>query len=457
MFRARAARAARASSKSTRIQKKSTWISRKSVVIAFFSAHDRSTWNPCMTHVESLYDPRGIPVRSTRITNPRGFPRGYPCNYFQLGVYMRHFTPSVLARRRTAQLSEITQFLSRYVDVRIYRALILRCGPGPGARNGGSGMRTNMCKYARIIYTIVIVDAANAYEALHLSCRNIQSVPIELQHQGRVHFFRTSMVTVTTSASTYTVKSPTSGYSREQTWALPICTRRIHNLCNEEIFTITCYAIHATVIGSRHKIACYGIALAAYCDFSFLTYGSKLTQTSTIENLNHVPPRRTIQVNQLTCQLKTCSEIIINEVTARLLTRSTLQRIHEEVRTSGRVGPAAGKPVTPFWAFIFIRVQHRPDCFYDRTISSFGTAILLRCIGRLLRGHTLLASPPELDIFFRTRCLVPSCECGSRFCRRWQVPSFALSATSCECGSRFRRYPVSLPAFIHWFGAFIYR
>ncbi|CAB0037096.1 unnamed protein product, partial [Trichogramma brassicae] len=57
---------------------------------------------------------------------------------------------------------------------------------------------------------------------------------------------------------------------------------------------------------------------------------------------------------------------------------------------------------------------------------------------------TLLASPPELDIFFRTRCLVPSCECGSRFCRRWQVPSFALSATSCECGSRFRRYPVSL-------------
>ncbi|CAB0042501.1 unnamed protein product [Trichogramma brassicae] len=72
MFRARAARA---SSKSTRIQKKSTWISRKSVVIAFFSAHDRSTWNPCMTHVESLYDPRGIPVRSTRITNPRGLPR----------------------------------------------------------------------------------------------------------------------------------------------------------------------------------------------------------------------------------------------------------------------------------------------------------------------------------------------------------------------------------------------
>ncbi|CAB0029979.1 unnamed protein product [Trichogramma brassicae] len=45
---------------------------------------------------------------------------------------------------------------------------------------------------------------------------------------------------------------------------------------------------------------------------------------------------------------------------------------------------------------------------------------------------------------FRARCLVPSCECGSRFCRRWQVPQFALSATSCECGSRFRRYPVSL-------------
>ncbi|CAB0032094.1 unnamed protein product [Trichogramma brassicae] len=37
---------------------------------------------------------------------------------------------------------------------------------------------------------------------------------------------------------------------------------------------------------------------------------------------------------------------------------------------------------------------------------------------RLLRGHTLLASPPELSI--RTRCLVPSCECGSRF-RRYPV------------------------------------
>ncbi|CAB0031887.1 unnamed protein product [Trichogramma brassicae] len=24
---------------------------------------------------------------------------------------------------------------------------------------------------------------------------------------------------------------------------------------------------------------------------------------------------------------------------------------------------------------------------------------------------------------FRTRCLVPSCECGARFCRRWQVPN----------------------------------
>ncbi|CAB0038266.1 unnamed protein product [Trichogramma brassicae] len=42
---------------------------------------------------------------------------------------------------------------------------------------------------------------------------------------------------------------------------------------------------------------------------------------------------------------------------------------------------------------------------------------------RLLRGHTLLASPIELDIFYRTRCLVPSCECGSRFCHRWQVPN----------------------------------
>ncbi|CAB0042273.1 unnamed protein product [Trichogramma brassicae] len=54
----------RTSLKSTRIEKKSTWISGKSAVIAFFSDHDRSTW----------------------ITNPRGFPRGYPCNYFQLGT-----------------------------------------------------------------------------------------------------------------------------------------------------------------------------------------------------------------------------------------------------------------------------------------------------------------------------------------------------------------------------------
>uniref|UniRef100_A0ABD2WID6 Uncharacterized protein n=1 Tax=Trichogramma kaykai TaxID=54128 RepID=A0ABD2WID6_9HYME len=74
---------------------------------------------------------------------------------------------------------------------------------------------------------------------------------------------------------------------------------------------------------------------------------------------------------------------------------------------------------------------------------------------RLLRGHTLLASPPELDIFLRTRCLVPSCECGSRFCRRWQVPNWLCRlhlapscvlegprpphpTPSCECGSRFR-------------------
>ncbi|CAB0040402.1 unnamed protein product [Trichogramma brassicae] len=26
----------------------------------------------------------------------------------------------------------------------------------------------------------------------------------------------------------------------------------------------------------------------------------------------------------------------------------------------------------------------------------------------------------------RTRCLVPSCECGSRFCRRWQVPDCSV-------------------------------
>ncbi|CAB0040555.1 unnamed protein product [Trichogramma brassicae] len=60
---------------------------------------------------------------------------------------------------------------------------------------------------------------------------------------------------------------------------------------------------------------------------------------------------------------------------------------------------------------------------------------------RLLRGHTLLASPPELDIFFRTRCLVPSCECGSRFCRRWQVPNLLCrlhlsTATIASSGSR---------------------
>ncbi|CAB0031743.1 unnamed protein product, partial [Trichogramma brassicae] len=42
---------------------------------------------------------------------------------------------------------------------------------------------------------------------------------------------------------------------------------------------------------------------------------------------------------------------------------------------------------------------------------------------------------------FETRCLVPSCECGSRFCRRWQVPQFAaLSATSCA-GPLTRKRP----------------
>uniref|UniRef100_A0ABD2VVE5 Secreted protein n=1 Tax=Trichogramma kaykai TaxID=54128 RepID=A0ABD2VVE5_9HYME len=77
------------------------------------------------------------------------------------------------------------------------------------------------------------------------------------------------------------------------------------------------------------------------------------------------------------------------------------------------------------------------------------------CVCSRLRGHTLLASPPELNIFFRTRCLVPSCECGSRFCRRWQVPNLLCRlhlapscvlegpqpphpTPSCECGSRFR-------------------
>ncbi|CAB0041141.1 unnamed protein product, partial [Trichogramma brassicae] len=86
MFRARAARA---SSKSTRIQKKSTWIGRKSVVIAFFSAHDRSTRNPCMTHVESLYDPHGIPVRSTRITNPLHKENDLSRSHWNLSVWKR--------------------------------------------------------------------------------------------------------------------------------------------------------------------------------------------------------------------------------------------------------------------------------------------------------------------------------------------------------------------------------
>ncbi|CAB0040565.1 unnamed protein product [Trichogramma brassicae] len=66
---------------------------------------------------------------------------------------------------------------------------------------------------------------------------------------------------------------------------------------------------------------------------------------------------------------------------------------------------------------------------------------------RLLRGHTLLASPPELDIFFRTRCLVPSCECGSRFCRRWQVPNLLCRLHLVSVVLAFRRYPVSLPEF----------
>ncbi|CAB0043556.1 unnamed protein product [Trichogramma brassicae] len=73
-----------------------------------------------------------------------------------------------------------------------------------------------------------------------------------------------------------------------------------------------------------------------------------------------------------------------------------------------------------------------PIASADSSFSTWGTSDPARCHrrlsyplfqSRLLRGHTLLASPPELDIFFRTRCLVPSCECGSRFCRRWQVPS----------------------------------
>ncbi|CAB0038655.1 unnamed protein product [Trichogramma brassicae] len=62
--------------------------------------------------------------------------------------------------------------------------------------------------------------------------------------------------------------------------------------------------------------------------------------------------------------------------------------------------------------------------------SRLSTSTPCKC-SRLLRGHTLLASPPELDIFFRTRCLVPSCECGSRFRRHH---AFQLSL-----GSRIRR------------------
>ncbi|CAB0042372.1 unnamed protein product [Trichogramma brassicae] len=53
---------------------------------------------------------------------------------------------------------------------------------------------------------------------------------------------------------------------------------------------------------------------------------------------------------------------------------------------------------------------------------------------RLLCGHTLLASPPESG---RTRCLVPSCECGSRFCPNCSVGYilwvwFSLPALPCE-------------------------
>ncbi|CAB0031258.1 unnamed protein product [Trichogramma brassicae] len=67
---------------------------------------------------------------------------------------------------------------------------------------------------------------------------------------------------------------------------------------------------------------------------------------------------------------------------------------------------------------------------------------------RLLRGHTLLASPPELDIFFRTRCLVPSCECGSRFCRRWQVPNLLcrLHLLACTPSRLISRTLSLLPA-----------
>ncbi|CAB0041136.1 unnamed protein product, partial [Trichogramma brassicae] len=52
----------RTSLKFTRIEKKSTWISSKPTAIAYFLNYDRSTRNPCIIHVESLYDLRGIPL-----------------------------------------------------------------------------------------------------------------------------------------------------------------------------------------------------------------------------------------------------------------------------------------------------------------------------------------------------------------------------------------------------------
>ncbi|CAB0035839.1 unnamed protein product [Trichogramma brassicae] len=79
------------------------------------------------------------------------------------------------------------------------------------------------------------------------------------------------------------------------------------------------------------------------------------------------------------------------------------------------------KDIHEFDTFDYAHQRLASDCFarFDKLTKY---PLLLLGHSRLLRGHTLLASPPELDIFFRTRCLVPSCECGSRFCRRWQVP-----------------------------------
>ncbi|CAB0041369.1 unnamed protein product [Trichogramma brassicae] len=91
------------------------------------------------------------------------------------------------------------------------------------------------------------------------------------------------------------------------------------------------------------------------------------------------------------------------------------------VASSMLCAPASGMRADHIYAFLGSQLSHTRNA---RRIAPLRVARDRRPVhSRLLRGHTLLASRPELDILFRTRCLVPSCECGSRFCRRWQVPN----------------------------------